>query len=114
MLSTPLLLAASISTTSKMDPSSNPFADLALAAGVAVLGVQAVDRPGQDLGAGGLARPPRAGEQVGVGNAPPHHLVLQGEGHLGLAHHVGKELGPVFPVEHLVHGAASPSLKKAP
>ena len=78
-------------------------ADFAFPAGVPVLGVEAVHRPGQDFGAGGLACAPGPGEQVSVGNAAPHQLVFQGDGDLGLAYHVREELGPVFSVEHLIH-----------
>ena len=42
-------------------------ADVAPVAGVSILGVQAVDRLGQDPGGGGLAGAPGPAEQVGVG-----------------------------------------------
>ena len=53
------------------------FADLALAAGVAILGMEAVDRLGKDLGAGGLAGAAHAGEKVGVAHAARRHLIAQ-------------------------------------
>ena len=62
-------------------------------AGVAVPGAFAVHRPGQQLGAGGLARPPGAGEQVGVGQPPGRHLALEGLGDVALAHHLVKGAG---------------------
>ena len=67
-------------------------------AGAAVLGVLAVDRPGEDLGAGGFAGAPGAGEQIGVGQPPRFHLALQRVGDVGLAHHVVEGTGPPFSV----------------
>ena len=67
-------------------------------AGIAVLGIFAVHRPGQNLGAGGLARPPGAGEQVGMGQPSRGHLTLQGVGNMGLTHHVVEGFGPPFSV----------------
>ena len=45
-------------------------AGLADIAGVAVMGIQTVDRLGKDLGAAGLARTPRAREQVRMAHMP--------------------------------------------
>ena len=47
-----------------------------LVAGVAVHRVLAVDRLGEDLGAGGLAGAPGAGEKVGVGQPAGGHLAF--------------------------------------
>ena len=52
------------------------LADFAHPAGIAVLLVWAVDRLGDDLGAGGLAGAARAGEQVGVADAAAGDLLL--------------------------------------
>ena len=79
----------------------------ALVAGVAVLGILAIDRPGQDLGAGGLAGAPGAGEQVGVGQPVPGHLLLQRVGDVGLAHHVVEGAGAPLAVQGLVHQITS-------
>ena len=51
-------------------------ADFTHPAGIAVLLVWAVDRLGDDLGAGGLAGAARAGEQVGVADAAAGDLLL--------------------------------------
>ena len=53
-------------------------------------GIQTVDRLGKDLGAGGLARPPGAGKQVGMANAPGGDLVLQGRYDGFLANNIRK------------------------
>ncbi len=80
-----------------------PQTGRALVAGVAVLGVLAVHRPGQDLGAGSLARPPGAGEQIGVRQPSHRRLALQGVGDVLLAHHVVKGAGPPLAVQRLIH-----------
>ena len=82
-------------------------ADRAAAAGVAVCGVQAVDRLGEDLGAGGLAGAPHPGEQVGVAHPAGGHLIFQGRHDGPLAHHILKPLGPPLAVKGTIHGKAS-------
>ena len=82
-------------------------AGLALAAGVAPHGVQAVDRLGENLGAGGLAGAPDAGEQIGMAHPPGGHLVFQRRHDGPLAHHVLEPLGPPFAIERTVHPPAS-------
>ena len=67
-------------------------------AGIAVRRMLTVDRPGQDLGAGGLARAPGAGEQIGMGEAAGSHLPLEGLSDMGLPHHIVKGSGPPFAV----------------
>ena len=67
-------------------------------AGVAVLGIFAVYRPGQNFGAGGLACSPGAGEQVGVGQPSGRRLALQGVGDVLLTHHVVEGAGPPFSI----------------
>jgi len=81
------------------------FADLALAAGVAILGMEAVDRLGKDLGAGGLARAAHACKQVGVANAPGGHLVAQRGHRAVLGHHILKPLGSPLAVQRAIHPA---------
>ena len=85
-------------------------ADRALAAGVAVLRVQAVDRFGEDLGAGGLAGAAHAGEQIGVAHPAGGDLVFQGRHDGPLAHHILEPLGPPLAVKGTIHG---PSLLPA-
>ena len=85
----------------------NAQAGRALIAGVAVHRALAVHRPGQDLGAGGLARPPGPSEQIGVGQPPPRHLLLQSVGDMALAHHIVKSAGPPFAVQGLIHDITS-------
>ena len=69
-----------------------------------------VHRPGQDLGAGGLARSPGAGKQVGVAQPAGGHLALERVGDMGLAHHIVKGAGPPFAVQGLIQGR-SPQIK---
>ena len=87
-------------------------ADLAFPAGIPVLRIQTIDRSGQNFGTGGLARSAGTGEQISVGNSAPHELVFQGYGDLGLAHHVGKELGAIFPIQHFIQGRSPPEQKQ--
>ena len=77
-------------------------AHVALAAGVAVHGVQAVDGAGKHLGRGGLARAARAAEQVGVGHAPGFHLMAQRADDRVLADDLRKRLRPPGPVQCLI------------
>ena len=107
MLSTPLLLAASISTTSRIDPSSRPRQTGQTPHGVAVLRVQAVDGLGENLRAGRLAGSARTRKQVRVRDPPRHQLVFQRDGHLRLADHIRKKLRPVFSVQRLIQAASS-------
>ena len=71
------------------------FADVA---GVTVVGIQAVDRLRQNLGAAGLARAPGAGEQIRMAHFPGHDLGFQGLRHRHLPGNVVKGLGAVFAV----------------
>ena len=81
-----------------------PHAAGALAAGVAVDRVFAVDGLGQNFGTGGLAGTSCAGEQIGVGGAALRHLLFQGLGDVLLTDDVGKHLGPPLAVQRLIHG----------
>ena len=76
----------------------NAAARRALVARVAVHRVLAVDRARQDLGAGGLARAARAGEQVGMAQPPGLELRAQGIRDMLLADHVCKRLRPPLAV----------------
>ena len=77
----------------------------ALIARIAVDRVLAVDRLGQDLGAGGLAGAARADEQVGMGQPSGLDLLFQRLGNMLLTDDVVKRLRPVFAVESLIHCA---------
>ena len=83
------------------------LADVALVAGVAIHGMEAVDRLGHNLGAGGLARPAGPGEQIRVGQTAGLQFVFEGRRDVVLPIHVGERLGPPFAVQHLIHKAAS-------
>ena len=74
----------------------------ALAAGVAVHGVQAVDGLGQYLGAGGLARPARAHEKIGVRQPARGHLGLERFRYVFLPADLVKGARPVFAVKCLI------------
>ena len=76
----------------------NAAARRALVARVAVHRVLAVDRACQDLGAGGLARAARAGEQVGMAQPPGLELRAQGIRDMLLADHVRERLRPPLAV----------------
>ena len=77
------------------------------ATGIPALRVLAVDGLGQDLGAGGLAGAPGAGEEVRMGGAALRHLPAQRLRDVGLADDVRKRLGPPFPIQRLVQKATS-------
>ena len=85
-----------------------PNAAGALAAGIAVDRVFAVDGLGQNFGTGGLASAAGAGEQVGMRGAPLRHLLFQGLGDMFLPDHVGEHLGSPFAVQRLIHGTHPP------
>ena len=74
------------------------LADLALAAGVAVMGVEAVDRLGENLRAGGLARAAHAGKQVGVAYAARRYLIAQRRDDAALCDDILEPLGSPFAV----------------
>ena len=69
------------------------LADLAFAAGVAVLRMQTVDCLGKDLRAGSLARAAHAGEQIRMAHTAGGDLVAQGRHDAALGHHVLEFLG---------------------
>ena len=86
-------------------------ADRTLTAGVAALGVEAVDGFGEDLGTGGFAGAADAGEQVRVAHTAGSHLIFQ-RGHDGaLAHHVLEPLGPPFAVQRTIHSHTSRTVR---
>ena len=82
----------------------DPAADFTVVAGFPVHRMQAIDRFGQNFGAGGLARPPGAGEQIRVGQTAGFQLVFEGGGDMGLPVNLVKGLRTPFPVKHLIHG----------
>ena len=84
----------------------------AAVAGVAVDGVLAVHRLGQNTGAGGLSGAPGADEKVGVGEAAGAYLHLQRLGNVFLTHHLVKIPGAVFSIQRLVHSLPSFSQKQ--
>ncbi len=77
-------------------------ADLAFAAGVAVLGIQAVDGLGEHLGGAGLAGSAGAAEQIGVGDAAGGHLAAKRLGDGVLTADFGKRSRTPRPVKHLI------------
>ena len=76
----------------------DPLADFACAAGVAPLRVQAVDRLGDDFGAGGLPAPAQAGEQIGMGRLSGCQLVFERLDDRCLSTDIVQRLRTVFPI----------------
>ena len=74
------------------------LADLALAAGVAAVGVEAVDRLGKNLRAAGLSCAAHAGKQIGVAYAARRHLIAQRRDGAALCDDILKPLGSPFAV----------------
>jgi hypothetical protein len=72
-------------------------------AGVSVIGIFAVDGPGEDLGTAGLAGTAGTGEEISMGGSASGYLLLERIGDMGLTHHVIKGFGPPFAVEGLIH-----------
>ena len=67
-------------------------------AGIAALGVQAVDRLCKDARTGGLARAARAGEQIGMAQLAGDERRFEDLCHAFLPHDVVKGLWTVFTV----------------
>ena len=67
------------------------------------VGLQAVDRLGQQAGGGGLAGAARAGEQIRVGYAILADGALEGDDHMILAMHLVPVLRPPFTIIRLCH-----------
>ena len=86
----------------------------ALATGIAVHRMLAVDRLGQNFGAGGLAGAPGAGEKIGMGGPALGHLLLQGLRNMRLPDDVRKHLGPPLSIQGLIHGKSLPGQSKSP
>ena len=84
---------------------------LAYSAGIAVADIEAVDRLGEYLGAGGLARTARAREEIGMVHAVEAQLVAQSIGHVRLAVYVLKGLRPVLAVQNLICHDIPPFLR---
>ena len=74
--------------------------------------VLAVDRPGQDLGAGGLTGPPCPREQIGMGKTAGRHLALQRFCNVLLPDHLVKRAGAPLAVKCLIQKSRRPFLKK--
>ena len=70
----------------------------ALVAGVAAYGVLAVDSLGKDLGAGGLAGPTRADEEVRVAEVAGLHLIFKRFRDVRLPDDIVKAAGTPFSV----------------
>ena len=75
--------------------------------------VQAVDRLGKNLGAGGLAGAAHAGEQVGVAHTAGGDLIAQGRHDTALTHHIFKPLGSPLAVQGSIHEQHSPFRTKS-
>ena len=86
----------------------NAPAGRAVIAGIAVDGIFAVDRLGQNLGTARLAGAARADEQVCVAQMPREDLIFQRLGDAELTDHIVKGLRPVFAVECLIHSRSPP------
>ena len=76
----------------------NGAAGGALIAGAAVNRVFAAYRPGQNLGAGGLAGTAGTGEKIGMAGAACRNLIAQSRGHVLLTKYIVKGQGPPFAV----------------
>lgn len=68
--------------------------------------MQAVDRFGQQAGAGGFASTARAAKQVSVTQPLCDHAVLQRSRHVFLTNYIIKAGGPPFTIQSLGHGAS--------
>ena len=66
--------------------------------------MQAVDRFGQQAGAGGFASATWPTKQVSVAQPVSRDAVFQGARHMFLTNNIIKAAGPPFPVEGLGHG----------
>ena len=73
-------------------------------AGISIVWVQAVDGFGQNFRAAGFARTPGTGEEVGVAQPSGLELGLQAFCDAPLSYDFIEGLGPVFPIQGLIHG----------
>ena len=73
-------------------------AGLADIAGVAIVGIQTVDRLTEDLGTAGLTRTPRAREQICMAHMPTEQLGLECLRNRPLPHNVIKCLRTIFTI----------------
>ena len=83
-------------------------ADIADTAGISVVLVRAVDRFGNNLGAGGLAGAAGAGEQIGMADVAAGNFLLEGGGDMLLTHDLVKVFGTIFSVQRLIHSRVCP------
>ena len=101
-LSTPVWVAASISSTSMSRPSAISMQASQTPHGVGVGPSTQFEGAGQDPGGGGLAAAARPGEDERLGDALALEGVAQRAGDGRLAQHVVERLGPPLPRERLV------------
>ena len=73
-------------------------AGLADIAGVAVMGIEAVDGLRKNFRTAGLTRTARAGKQVRMAHVTGQKLGLQGLGHSPLTNHIIKGLRPILSI----------------
>jgi len=86
----------------------NAAADLALVAGIAVLGVETVDGPGENLGQRGLTGAAGAAEQIGMGDLAADDRLAQGKNRVFLLYNFIKSTGAPFTIEGQIgHGRTS-------
>ena len=71
---------------------------LADIAGIAVVGIQAVDRLAQNLGAAGLTRTTGARKQIRMAHVTGQKLCLQRLRHSPLPHNIIESLGTIFTI----------------
>ena len=88
----------------------DPKAGRALVARITVNRMLAVDRLGQDLRAGGLARAARSCKEIGVAEPPLRHLAAQRFGDVLLSDDIRECLRPPFAVKSLIHNYHSRSI----
>ena len=69
---------------------------LALVAGLATVGVEAVDGLGEDTRTGGLTYTSRTTEEVGVGQLTSLDGILEGRGYVSLSHNRCEGCGAIF------------------
>ena len=92
-------------------PALNPDAGRTYAAGVSVHRMLTVDCLRQNFGTGSFTGSPGTRKEIGVGGPILGHLATQGLRNMGLSDHIGKNLGPPFPIKRLIHGVPSPETK---
>ena len=97
----PVLLAASISITSRALPSVMAWHMSARVARFALAVGSAVDGLGQNAPGAGLAGAPGAAEEIGMGHAAAREGIEQGLGDVLLSDDFSQGLGAPFAIENL-------------